>query len=97
MNKFVFAHVLARKSLITLVTVLIATLTITAPEANAAGNPTPKIVGTPTLGMTVTADPGVWPANTTLDYLWLADGQPLVRYVNGDEFTFTTNTFDSFE
>jgi hypothetical protein len=92
MNKFVFAHGLARKSLITLVTVLITTLTITAPEANAAGNPTPRIVGTPTLGMTVTADPGVWPANTTLDYLWLADGQPLVRYVNGDEFTFTTNT-----
>lgn len=81
-----------RKALISFIAASIAALSLTATGASAAGNPVPTIVGTPTLGMTVTANPGTWPANTTLDYLWLADGEPLVRYVNGEAFTFTTNT-----
>jgi hypothetical protein len=81
-----------RKALVSLVTAALVALTLNTAGAQAAGNPTPTIVGTPTLGMTLTANPGAWPANTTLSYLWLSDGSPLIRYIEGEPVQFTTST-----
>lgn len=39
--------------------------------------PNPTIAGTPKVGVLLTALPGDWDADTTLDYQWLADGDPI--------------------
>jgi hypothetical protein len=92
MNDSTTLKTFKNKAFVSLITAALVALTLNTSSASAAGNPTPRIVGTPTLGMTITADPGVWPANTTLSYLWLSDGAPLIRYVEGEPVQFTTST-----
>lgn len=48
--------------------------------------PTPTITGTPTVGTSLTADPGTWAAGATLAYQWLVDGAP-VPGATGPTFT----------
>ena len=37
----------------------------------------PTVTGRPAVGKRLTADPGTWPAGTTLGYQWLRDGAPI--------------------
>ena len=92
MNTFTTKKTFKSKALVALVAAALVALTLNTSVAEAADNPTPRIVGTPTLGMTLTADPGVWPANTTLSYLWLSDGAPLIKYIDGEPNQFTSST-----
>jgi hypothetical protein len=50
----------------------------------------PQITGTPTVGQTLTANPGAWTEGTTFTYLWYADGKEIVGQT-GPTLTLTAN------
>ena len=53
----------------------------------------PRIAGTPTVGSTLTADPGTWaPTPDALDYQWIVDGGP-VSAATGATFTIGEGLF----
>ena len=70
--------------------------------------PTPTISGTPKVGATLTAVPGLWDPGTTLTYQWLSGGTPIAGATGsehvptaaeaGTTITVTvTSTLDTFE
>ena len=79
MNIFKSLKPLSFRGLVLAVVASIAVSGLTVSTASAAPNPVPKIVGSPNPGKTLTVDPGTWPANTKLSYLWLADGVKLTK------------------
>lgn len=57
-------------------------VTLTSPQTAAvtaafSAAPTPTITGTPTVGQTLTAVPGVWTPTPRLAYQWLRNGAPI--------------------
>lgn len=65
----------------------------TAQAQIAAGTITPAmptITGTPTVGQTLTANPGAWTEGTTFSFLWYADGKEIVGQT-GPTLTLTAN------
>ncbi len=53
-------------------------VTVDAGDAAPVATTAPQITGTPKVGKTLTASPGVWdPADVTVAYQWLRGGQPI--------------------
>ncbi len=51
---------------------------------------TPTVSGTPTVGSTLTANPGTWPTGTTITYQWVRLGAGLIPGATARTYTLTT-------